>query len=86
MICPGLALFSQHLARQFAETTPHPVANHGVADLLGNGNPQPFRRIVILPVANEQNKTGSCISLPPVGGQKVCPLFDDAVTAHIAVR
>ena len=86
MIGTSLAFVTQQFAHQFAKPATHPVSDNGIAHLLGYRDAKPLGFIVISPVENEQNKTGSSISLPPVGGQKIGPLGNDAVTAHIAVR
>ena len=86
MVGASLAILSEHFLRERAKAAAHAVADDGVADFLGNGNAQPNLGAFILPVFHKQNKTGSCISLPPVSGQEIRPFFDDAITAHVAVR
>ena len=61
----------EHFLRERTKAAAHAVADDGVTDFFGDGDAQPDCGAVVLPVANQQNKTGSCISLPPVGGQKV---------------
>lgn len=84
MIGPGLAQFWKQFRRQFAETTAHAIAHYGISDLFGDGDAQSLRWILVASVVHQQNETGSCITLPPVGSQKVWPLFDNGVTAHLA--
>lgn len=86
MIGAIFAFVSEHLLRQGSETAAHAVADDGVTHFFGDGNAKPNIGAFILPVFHKQNKTGSRISLPPVGGQEIWPFFDDEITAHIAVR
>ncbi len=86
MIRACLALIGEHFLRKRAKAAAHAVADNGVTNFFGDGDAKADCRAVVSPVPNQQNKTGSCISLPPVGGQKVLPFFDNAVTAHVAVR
>jgi hypothetical protein len=84
MVRAGPALVGEQFARQLTKTPSHPVADHSIADFFGDGDPQPFGRIIVAPVKHQQNKTGGGVSLPPVGGQKICPFPDDGITAHHA--
>jgi len=71
MVGASFALIAKHFLRQRAKASSHPVAHDSVADLLGDRNAQTNSVVAILPVFHEQNKTGGCISLPPVSSQKI---------------
>lgn len=65
---------ANHGTRQFAKTALHPVAHHGVSDLLCHRDPKPHCRITVFAPAHQQHKAGRCHPACCVGGQKVRPL------------
>ncbi len=59
----------QRIAEQFTEPPLHPVADHRVADLLGDGNAESLA----LPLVgvSQQNETGTCNTQAPVRGKEI---------------
>ena len=71
-----MAADRQNLAGKRPEPPLHPVADDGVADLLGNGETGAHCRVIVAAVADEKNKAGSGRPPSGVGGEKVRPLAD----------
>ena len=55
---PGKPSVGSDFARKVAQAALHPVADHGTADLLGDGEADAHRRVVIAAVADEQDESG----------------------------
>ena len=64
MVGAGESLRRHDLARERAEAALHSVADDRSADLLGDGESDAHRRIVIVAVADEKHKAGVAARLP----------------------
>ena len=78
MVGAGNASDGDDLVGEFAEAALHPVAYHGAADLLGDGEADAHRRVRILAVADEEDKAGSGHAPAAVRGEEVGALLDRA--------
>jgi hypothetical protein len=68
--------FERHdFSGERAQATLHSVADDRAADLLGDGEADAHRRIMILAVADEQNKTGRSRAAPSIRGEEIRPLL-----------
>jgi hypothetical protein len=71
------SIVRDQLVRERAQPTLHAVADHGVADFLGDGDPESHLRFVILARADLQDETGHGDSLAAVGGQEISPFSEN---------
>jgi hypothetical protein len=69
MVGIGQAILGQQLADQSPEPPLHPVAHHGIADALGDGNAKTQARARVSP--SEQYKTGTRNAQSPVGSEEI---------------
>jgi hypothetical protein len=58
MVGAFMARFRQDLAGKLPEAALHAVADHRIADLLGDGEAEAHRRIAIVPRADQQHEAG----------------------------
>jgi len=65
----GKPLARQGRAQQFPKTPLHPVADDGVADLLGDGDPVSLAKAIVRP--RKQHETGARNALAPVRGKEI---------------
>ena len=65
------------LAREGPEAALHPVADDGIADLLGDGESDAHGRIRIVTRADEKDEAGHGCALAAIGGEEVRALADD---------
>ena len=70
-IGPGDSGFGQNDPGELAEASPHPVADHGVADLFRHGEAETKGRVAIVARTDEQDETGCGRAPSAVRGQKV---------------
>jgi len=70
MIRADMARLGQDRTGELAEAPPHAVAHHGVADLLGNRDSEPYRRVAVVARANEQDEAGPGRASPAVRGKE----------------
>lgn len=70
MVRAGEARLGQDRAGKLAEAPPHTVAHHGIADLLGNRDSEPDRRIGVAARADEQDEAGRRRTSPAVRGKE----------------
>lgn len=75
MIVAGEALNWKQFPQQRPKTALHPVADHGVADALGNGNAETQQPALI--GAGEQDETGAGHAGPAISGKEVGALAQD---------
>lgn len=61
----------QHFPQQRTKAALHAVADHRIADLLGNGDAIALALAVIR--ARQKHETGACYAQAPVGSQKISP-------------
>ena len=71
MVGAGNAEFGQGFAGEGAETALHPIADDGIADLLGHGEADAHRRIVVAARADEQDEAGHGRALAAIGGEEI---------------
>ena len=70
-IGPGDSGFGQNDPGELAEASPHPVADHGVADLLRDGEAESHGGIAVAARADEEDEAGRRRAKPAVRGQEV---------------
>src|SRR5690606_13149915 len=75
MVVPGKAFFRKGRPQQLAKAPFHPVADHGVADLLGNGDAEALAQPIVRP--GQQYEPDARVTQAPVGREEVRPLADD---------
>ena len=63
--------FGQDRAGELAEAPLHPVADDGVADLLGDGEAEPHRRIAVAARADEQDEAGRRRAQAAIGREEI---------------
>jgi hypothetical protein len=76
MIRAGDTLCGHDLAGEGAEAALHPVADHGAADLLGDGEADAHAWIIVLAVSNQQDEAGRARPQPCIGSKEIRALLD----------
>jgi hypothetical protein len=71
MIGAGHPIAGQELAGEGAEAALHAVADHGPADLLGDGEADADRGIGVLTVADEKDEARHGRAPAAVGGEEI---------------
>ena len=77
MICAGDAAVWKDFAGERAEPPLHPVADNGIADFLGDGEPDPNAGVVIAAVVDEKDESGGSRAPSGVRGQEVRPFLEN---------
>jgi hypothetical protein len=73
MVGAGVAVDRQHFPRQRSEAPLHAVADDSPANFLGDGEADPHERVIVAPVADQQDESGSCRALASVRGEEIRP-------------
>jgi hypothetical protein len=73
VIGAGLAVDRNDLAGQRPESTLHPVADDGAADLLGDGETDAPGRIAVLAVADQKDESRGCRAPSGIRGEEIRP-------------
>jgi hypothetical protein len=71
MIGAGKAFGGHDFSGESAQATLHSVADHGAANLLGDGESDAHRRVRVLPITDEQNESGRGCALTVIRGDEV---------------
>ena len=71
MICTDNSVVRQQLAGEATKPPLHPVADDRIADLLGDGEADAKRRILIATIANLEDETGHRESPAAVGSKEI---------------
>jgi hypothetical protein len=71
MIGTFMARLRKDRAGQLAEAPLHPVADHRIADLLGNGEAETQRRVAIVPRAHEEDEAGHRRAQCAIGREEI---------------
>ena len=66
----------QHFASKRTKTPLHPVTDNRIADLFGNRDAKPHRRISIGAIPHKQNETTICRAFCRIGGKKILARAD----------
>ena len=67
---------ANHVMGERAEASLHPVADHGIADFLGNGQAKPLGCDAIIALPYKQHKAGRCHPACRIRGEKIPPFFN----------
>lgn len=76
VVGPGEALRWYDFAGERAETALHSVADHGAADLLGDGKTNAHCGIRIFAITDQQNETWCCRAPTAVRGKEIGALLE----------
>jgi len=71
MVGAFMASLRQDRAGKLAEAPLHPVANHRIADLLGNGEAETHRRVAVVPRADEEDEAGHRRAQGAIGREEI---------------
>jgi len=76
MICARYARRRQNFPRKCAKTPLHAVADDGIANLLGYGDPEPHAGIAIIAFPYEKHESGHGNTLAAVGSKEIGSALD----------
>lgn len=71
MIASRSAALYDYVARKFAKTPFHPVADDGVADFLGDCEADTLLLVAVGAIADKENEAGHRCPFRSIGGQEI---------------